>query len=124
MKYKTWYDVDNEVLYLKTFTQLTAKDIEELLPQIDEHFEGKHHRYILADMSENSSGFVDREARKLLKARSDAIKFDKMAVIGARPATRMVTKVALKILGKSDVSQFHKTEKEALAWFKQRTEIT
>lgn len=118
MNYMIWYDEDEGVLYLKTYTLLTVKEIEEILPLMAEHFKDRSHRYILADMTDNHSGFVDREARRLLKERANQIIFDKMAVIGAGPATRMITKVALNVLGKTDQTRFHKTEKEALAWLK------
>lgn len=118
MKYELWYDEGRGVLYLKTFTLLTREDIEGLLPLVEKHFEGKPHRHLLADMSENPAGFVDQEARRLLKSEADSIRFDKFAVVGASPATRMITKIAITLLGKSDVSRFFKTEEEALAWLK------
>jgi alpha-L-fucosidase len=76
-------------------------------------------RSFLANISQNRQGFVDQEARKALKQFSDTLKFDKVAVTGANPATRMIMKIASSIMGISKITRFLKTDEEALAWLKE-----
>ncbi|MBN2381015.1 hypothetical protein JXM67_14550 [candidate division WOR-3 bacterium] len=49
---------------------------------------------------------------------------DKIAIIGANPAMRMIAKIVFSITGSSMYARFLKTEKKALDWLKTRSAVT
>lgn len=117
--YKIWFDEKEGVLYVKTFKTIDAEDIHRLMPEVDRLLEGKPHRYILGDLSKNPSDLLTKEARQAFKHYADRVQYDKIGVIGVNPVTRMVVKIAIKIIGQADKTRFFKTEDDALAWFKE-----
>jgi len=117
VNYKAWFDEDKGVLNVKTYKTMDAKDVHVLMPQIEKMFKGRKHRFILGDLSDNPTDPLTKEARQAFKQYSD-VEYDRIAVTGVNPFTRMVVKIAVKIVGQSDKTRFFKTEDEALAWLK------
>jgi hypothetical protein len=118
MNYKIWYDEEYGVLYVKTLTMLTGTDIHEIMPEMNRILEDKPHRYIIGDLSENPPGLLTKEARQAFKEYAKDFKVDKAAITGTTPATRMITKIAISIMGMSNIAKFFKTKEEALRWLK------
>jgi hypothetical protein len=116
--YKMWFDAEQGVLYVKTFKTIDAGEIHQLIPQVDKSLEGKPRRYIIGDLSENPTDPLTKEARQAFKQYANSINYDRIAVIGVNPFTRMVVKIGVKIVGQSDKTRFFKTEAQALAWLK------
>ncbi|MBD3285310.1 hypothetical protein GF338_03135 [candidate division WOR-3 bacterium] len=76
-------------------------------------------RLVLVDMSHDKDpSSMSKEARKAYAEHTEIIKPEKVAMVGANPVARMVAKIALSIMGRSDITKFFKTEDEALAWLK------
>lgn len=124
-KYVISYDDDNDVLILKILEILSAEKLDELIPQFEELFEGKQRRYILVDMTESAqfdSKKMDKQMRNSYKELLKKMDAEKTAIYGTTPALRMVAKIALAVVGKSDDTYFCKTKEEALAWLKENTE--
>ncbi|MBD3286651.1 hypothetical protein GF338_09980 [candidate division WOR-3 bacterium] len=119
MNYKMWYSDDHEVLYVKTFAMITSEDVNQIMPQVTQIFKGKSRSLILADLSDNPSGLLSKEARGAFKKHAESFKVDKIAIKGANPPIRMIAKIALTIIGSSDIARFFKEEEEALAWLKE-----
>lgn len=117
MNYKAWFNEDNGVLYVKTFKTMDEKDVHDLMPRIEELFENRKPRLILGDLAENPSDPLTKEARQAFKEYS-TVDYDRIAVIGVNPFTRMIVKIAVKIVGQADKTRFFKTEEEALTWLK------
>ncbi|MBD3285311.1 hypothetical protein GF338_03140 [candidate division WOR-3 bacterium] len=116
--YKIWFDDKKGVLYVKTFKTIDAEDIHRLMPEVDRLLGGNPHRYILGDLSENPSDLLTKEARQAFKKYKD-VEYDRIAVIGVNPITRMVVKIAIKIIGQSDKTRFFNSEDEALKWLRE-----
>jgi len=121
MNYKVWFDEKNGILRVDMFQTLVEEDIHEIVPMVEKEFEGRQHQYILADLSKSTSDPISQSARKAFKKYTDSMNYDRIAVIGLNPATRMIAKIVLGIIGKSDVSKFFKTDEEAITWLKGET---
>ncbi|NLI97729.1 STAS/SEC14 domain-containing protein [bacterium] len=119
MNYEMRFDEKRGVLYVKTLAMLEKADVDEILPKVAECFEGKEHRYILGDLSQNPSGLLSKDARNAFKENAKYLDVEKIAIIGANPSIRMIAKIALTIMGSSNIAKFFKTEDEALAWLKE-----
>jgi len=118
MKYKLWFDEDKGVLYIKTFGMLSKPEIDRLMAEIKKSFEGKTHRYILANVSDSPVELIDKEARQIYRKYAPEANFEKIAIVGASPTTRMIAKVAIAVFGKTDITRFFKDEDEAFVWLK------
>jgi len=118
MNYDVWFDESNRIVYLKTYHTLTENDVHELMEVAGKKFEGKEIRYSLIDLSEATSEPIQKGTREAFKKYADSLTYDKVAIVGANPTTRMLAKIALAVVGKSKVAKFFKTEEEALKWLK------
>jgi hypothetical protein len=116
MNYEMWFDDAHGVLWVKTLAMLEKADVDEILPKVAEYLEGKKHRYILGDLSQNPSGLLSKDARNAFKENARYLNVEKIAIIGANHSIRMIAKIALTIMGSSDIAKFFKTEEEALVW--------
>ncbi len=124
MNYKLWFNEKHGVLYVQVLRTLTKNDIETIIPEIKINLEGKPHRYLLGDLSEQKTvdGILDKDARQALRDLASDASYEKIAVIGVRPMTRMIAKIGISVAGKGDISRFFKTEDEALSWLKEGKE--
>lgn len=116
--YKTWYDEERGVLYLKTFHTMTEEDVREAMALNETEYKGLDIQYALVDMSEATAEPISKGARKAFKEHTSILNYRKIAVVGANPAVRMLAKVALAVIGKSKSTRFFKTEADALVWLK------
>lgn len=124
MNYRLWFNDEHGVLYVQVLRTLTKEDIEAIIPEIKINLDGKPHRYLLGDLSEQRTedGILDKEARQALRELASDADYDKIAVIGVRPMTMMIAKIGISVAGKGDISRFFKTEDEALTWLKEDKE--
>ena len=118
-KFEITYDRDNHVIMVKPFQSWGKEEVETAVPIIKNLIGKNECRRVLANLTENQQGFVTREARRTLKQYADDLRFDKAAIVGTNPATRMVMKIAVSLLGNSHNTRFFKTKEEALEWLKQ-----
>ena len=118
-KFEIIYDRDSHVIMVKPFQTWGKDDVETAVPIIKKLISKNECRRVLANLTENQQGFVTREARGVLKKYADDLRFDKAAIVGTNPATRMVMKIAVSILGNSHNTRFFKTKEEALEWLEQ-----
>ncbi len=118
MKYKVWFDEEIGAVCFKQMEPLTVEDVHVVVPQMLELVKGKSHRYVFVDLSEATTGIVDREARKAFSELADPRNFERIAVYGASPSIRMLAKIILAVNGVSNVTKFFKTEEEAREWLK------
>lgn len=121
--YEMWFDNEHGVLFVKTLAMLEKKDVDEMIPKIAEVFDGKEHRYILGDLSENPTGLLSKGARTAFKENAENLVVEKIAILGANPSIRMIAKIALTIMGKADIAKFFKTRDEAIVWLKGTSDV-
>ncbi|MBN2379323.1 STAS/SEC14 domain-containing protein [candidate division WOR-3 bacterium] len=118
MNYEMWYNEEHEVLYVKTLAMLKEEDVNEIMPKVGQILEDKTRRLIIGDLSDNPTGLLSKGAREAFRKNADKIKVDKIAVIGANPSIRMIAKIALVVMGKSQIAKFFSEEDDALRWLK------
>lgn len=118
MNYEMWYNEEHGVLYFKSFRTVKEADVHEIVPLMNKLLEGKEHRYVLADLTEAEQNPITKEARRAFKQYAGPTDYEKVAIVGAKPIARMATKIILTIMRSSHITQFFKTESEALAWLK------
>ncbi|MBD3286602.1 hypothetical protein GF338_09730 [candidate division WOR-3 bacterium] len=116
IQHKIRFDEEQGILRLQVLDDFTPESIDEMFTKVKELFNGKEPKLILVDISKMPNLSLDKNTRKLLQEK--AVPFDKMALLGATPITRMMAKVILTVLGKSASTYFCRTENEALSWLK------
>jgi len=122
-KFKLWYDEENGVIRTVIFETLDAEASSSLFDSIRENFEPEKQRYFLADMtSEKAQTLHDKETRRTLREKMPLINWGKIAILGANPGVRMLTKIVMTAVGKARDAKFFDKEEEALAWLKAEKE--
>lgn len=119
MKHKVWYDAEAEAVRMEIQGDLSPKQAVELVHQVETTLTGKEKRYSVNDLSKSHSIKLDRKARKALKEMWVKIDIDKMAFVETTPATRMLAKVMMAMMGKAKNARFVDSCEEALAWLKE-----
>lgn len=117
MKHHIFFDEAAGVLRMKIGGTLTPDEAEESFIIAKRLLEGKTPRYILTDLS-GHEGNLDKATRQAIKERGLDVDFDKQAIVGTTPVTRMIGKMIMAMLGKSKNTGFFGSEDEALTWLK------
>lgn len=118
MKHKVWYDTEAEAVRMEIQGALSPEQTVELLHQVETALTGKEKRYCVNDFSKSLSFKIDRKTRKALQEMWVKINIDKMAFVGTTPATRMLAKVMMAVMGKAKNARFVDSCEEALVWLK------
>lgn len=92
-------------------------EAEEFISLMEELYGDSEHRYLVVDISRTQKTGISKEFRRWMTEKAARIGLDKVAVVGASPVTRMVSKVVMAALGKSDDTRFFISTNEALVWF-------
>lgn len=118
MKYSAEYDEKEGILRIGVLERYDVPAVHSFFRDIREKFGIEKTRRILAFVAEPAQEIPDKETRKLL--RNEAVTFDwgKIAVWGAKPALRMVSKILMVAIGKKDIVGFFDKETDAIAWLK------
>lgn len=116
MNHKLWYNQIQGFAYMQLVGELSRDDILTLFSMIEKVFEGKPNHHLLADLRLCPGTVPDKQLRDLFKQKAHEIGLDRIAVLGADPASRMAFKILLSVLGKTDATRFCESEKDALAW--------
>jgi len=118
VKHKVWYDAEAEAVRMEIQGDLSPEQTVELVHQVEAALTGKEKRYCVNDLSRSPSFKIDRKTRKALQEMWVKIDIDKMAFVGTTPATRMLAKVMMAVMGKAKNARFVDSCEEALAWLK------
>jgi|GEM_PF-1212241 len=122
-EFKLWYDEENGVMRTVIFETLDAEASSSLFDSIKDNFEPEKHRYFLADMtSEKAQTLHDKATRRTLREKMPQVNWGKIAILGANPGLRMLTKIVMTAAGKARDAKFFDKEEEALAWLKAEKE--
>lgn len=116
MEHKLWYDEVNETVRLEIIGKFSNDDVDETLGKIDKLLAGKRKRLFLANISQSPNLAMDKDTRQ--KLRAETRPFDRIALVGATPITRMLARVVMTALGKSATTRFCDNVEEGLTWLK------
>ena len=122
-EHKAEFDEEYRALVVTTAGLFKAENVAEFMKVLSEAYEGLDSgRNMLFDVTYSSSKMMDKEARDALM--EEFSKFgndgtDKVAVVGATPSVRMLSKVMMKVIGGAESTRFFKTREDALKWFKE-----
>jgi hypothetical protein len=116
MQHRIWFDPNDDLLRFNIVGRFSREDAKETLAEVKKLLEGKKRRFFLADISASPNLTIDRDTRKILQ--QDSPEFEKVALVGATPVTRMISKVIVTVVGRSAVTKFCKTQEEALLWLR------
>jgi len=124
MTHKVWFDDDNGVLFLKLVGTFTTADGTEYIPEIEKLYKGKKNHYLLCDISEGGTELpTDKAYRKWLIEMYERIGIERIAMLNAKPAMRMLAKIVLTAAGKSKQVKFFDSRDDALKWLQQPKSI-
>ncbi|MBN2379308.1 STAS/SEC14 domain-containing protein [candidate division WOR-3 bacterium] len=105
-------------MVLKIVGNFTCEDATETLKKAEGLLGTNPGMNVLANFSRSPNLILDRETRRIIQKGAPKFEFQKVALIGVSPVTRMIAKVILVILGKVKESHFFETEEEAITWLK------
>lgn len=112
------YESRLEAVRVKFREQWDMNDIDPFYAKLNQLFEGKPRRYVLADLTEGGSYKYSKEQRARISQGASSLKIEKIALYGASSVLRMMAKVVIGILRK-DIqfdARFFETEIEAVTW--------
>lgn len=118
LRHKVHFDKTHGVARIEHYDLITVDDAKRLVDGLAEIFKGKTRRLLLDDSSNVSAAKMDKETRAIFDGAGERLKIDKVAVFGADPMTRMMSRIIFTIAGRMDSTKFFKTEDEALEWLK------
>lgn len=124
MKFELTYDEKANVLrgdILDTFDEETTK---EFFKALERDFSEEQRRFCMLVLTDAAQGLPTRETRKAMREEGSGFMsmWEKIAVVGAKPAVRTFGRVVMSAIGKGKDSRFCETEEEALSWFKEEQE--
>ena len=122
-KHRAVLDEENNALVVNIEDDFESEDVEDYIDVVNEAFPGVvSGRHVIILFSKGSKGgIMTKEAREALKKKFEENKGankDRIAIVGASPAVRMISKVIIKVTG-SVSTKFFKTKEEAFQWFKE-----
>lgn len=118
MKYKVWYDEERGILcsdIVETFDVESATGFFNAVKD----FEPEKQRYFLVYLAEGAQPLPDRETRRTIREKAAGVNWGKLALIGVKPALKMVARIVMTAAGKAKDTMFFSTEEEALAWLEE-----
>jgi hypothetical protein len=118
VRHRAYYDEENGVARIVHYDVIYADDARQLVDTLKTLLEGKSPKLLLDDSTRVSASKMDKETRKIFMGAGDAVELDRVAVFGADPMTRMMSKIVFTVAGKIDSTKYFKTEEEALRWLK------
>jgi hypothetical protein len=118
-KFKDWYDEKEGILRVDVYERFDGETADMFFSGIPQKYNKEQQRYWLVNMSDDAQRLVDKEVRVIAAEKGKALQWEKIAICGAKPGLRMVSKIVLTAVGKGSFTKFFSTEEEALAWLKE-----
>ncbi|MBD3285312.1 hypothetical protein GF338_03145 [candidate division WOR-3 bacterium] len=116
MKHKVFYNPEVNSAVLHIVGDFSREDAEKTIESLNKIFRDNPETNLLADFSQSLNASLDKDTRKLIQENGGNLRFNKAALVGVSPMTRMIAKIVLVVIGKINESRFFKTEEEALKW--------
>jgi hypothetical protein len=118
MEHKVSYDPNTDIVHVDIIGPVMRNDAGELVDALEQNAKKGKTNLLLADLSQTPNLNMDRETRRYIQEKGKSIYYDKMAVIGASPVTRMLAKIVMGVIGRPDTIKFFTTEGDAVGWLK------
>jgi hypothetical protein len=118
LRHEIFYDEGCGAARIVHYDEITADDARQIVDAVAEILKDKEHRYMIDDGTRVTLTKMDKETRKEFAKAGERIQLEKIAMFGANPMTRMMSKVVVALSGDAKRTRFFKTEDEALAWLK------
>ncbi len=117
---KIWFDEGEGVLRVVFRDKWTEQDIPEIFSQMKKHFNDKKNRWVLADLTGAAPQHYSKEFTRILAGEASAFPIQKVAILGANPALRMMARFILTVVRTkmSVEAEFCKSDSQALLWLK------
>jgi hypothetical protein len=119
LRHEIFYDEEFCGAHIVHYDTVNADDARQIVDAVAQLLKGKEHRYMLDDITRVSMADLDKETRKEFAKAGDKIQLEKIAMFGADPMTRMMSKVIVVLSGDAKRTKFFKTKEEAVAWLKE-----
>jgi hypothetical protein len=119
MRHKVYFDDKNEVGVIEVVEEYSVQDADETFDVLEGLFKGKpEDRYfLLVDLTKAVQN-LSSAARKRIQKRSENLDLKRIAMVVTHPAPRMIGKMVVAVMGKSDSTAFFKEKEPALRWLK------
>ena len=115
MKYEIAFDEKNKVLRAELKDKFEPENAAAFFKDIGAYTE-EQQRYCIFNVYEDAQKMVDKETRKILSAGAKGLKWQKVAIKGAKASLRMVAKIVLVGAGKGLEVKFFDTDEDAYSW--------
>jgi len=119
MKHKFWYDDKTDIVFQKIIGEYSTEDALSTQTFYKDLLEGKPFKQAIVDVSEGTK-LESRETRKIAIKNLDESGLTEVAYIGANATSRIIAKVLMKLGSHKAVSEFFRTEQEAIKWLMDR----
>ena len=122
-KHHAVFDEEKNVFIMDLNGDFEGDDVVHYARVTTEAFAGmEKDRNILIDLSNSSSGMMSKDTRESLKREFEKVGKtvgDHIAVVGASPSIRMLSKVIIKVVSGGESTRLFKTREEAYKWFRE-----
>ncbi|MBN2379901.1 STAS/SEC14 domain-containing protein [candidate division WOR-3 bacterium] len=126
MKFELKYDKEEGLLRGKILDTFDEESTKQFFRKLKNDFNDEQRKYCILVLTDPAQGLPSKETRRVMRSEgSDFMSlWEKIAVVGAKPAVRMFGRVIMSAIGKGKDSKFCETEEEALVWLKKGQEET
>ncbi|NLI98441.1 hypothetical protein GX441_07270 [bacterium] len=114
-KYEIKYDEKNRVLRAELHDKFDPETAASFFKDFGS-FSEEQQRYCVFSVHEDAQKMVDKDTRKVLSTGAKDLKWQKIAIKGAKSSLRMVAKIVLIGAGKGLEVKFFDTDEETYAW--------
>lgn len=118
MKFEERYDEKEGILHIHVLERFDVETVDLLCTLIPQKYSKEQQRYWLVKVSDEAQNLVDKEVRKIAAEKVKLLQWEKMAIWGAKPGLRMISKIVLTAAGRNNSTKLFKNEEEAFAWLK------
>ena len=120
MKSDVWFDEKEGVVRMKIAGKISNEEYRKVNRKMIDTISAEKRTRQIVDLTEAEAMNIDRKTRKEIaeEMHSSEVEGTKLAIIGASPMTRMLTKVILAMRKQKSETRFYKNEEEALTWLK------
>lgn len=117
MPYEVCWDNERGSVVMSIEGDFAAEQVRELARSMEEALRDRPNRQLLI-LLQGAAGLKGTEARRLVAEVLKALNISHMAVVNARPATRILAKIIVNLVGGSTKAGFFANETEAITWLR------
>lgn len=118
MEHKISYDPKTDIVHLDIIGPVMRDDAGELVDALEKNAKKGETNLLLADLTQTPSMNMDRDTRRFIQEKGKSIYYNRMAVVGASPITRMLAKIVMGVIGRPETLKFFASKDEAVHWLK------